>query len=116
MTPYSSLTPAQREQANSLFLDARFGTDPNNYLYELKGADLQNQRTPLGKETLHCGRINQVRISTTNIPHLTDHFIHTLTGWVLEDLLKAAGDVPPVPATVYRYPVSPAYSGADQPE
>jgi hypothetical protein len=116
MTPYSSLTPEQRDHVASLFMDALFGTDPNDYLYELKGDVLQSQRTPLEKGTWHCGKIRQVHVTATNIPHLTDHFIHTLTGWVLEDLLKAAGDVPPVPATVYRYPVSPASLGADQPE
>lgn len=54
---YSSLTPAQREQAAFLFADDIFGTDPNAYEYELTGE-------------MVTGRIQLAAISSELLTHV----------------------------------------------
>lgn len=53
---YQSLTPAQRDQVVFLFADEIFGTDPNDYEYELIG-EMVTWRSRLNAE----GRMQNVR-------------------------------------------------------
>lgn len=75
---YDELTPAQKAQADYLFADIHFGTDPRAYLYEVdKGGDVirrsirpaeQSKPEPRTKRARQSAPVTVTVIQEVNLP------------------------------------------------
>lgn len=79
MTTLSALTPRQREQAATLFFDEIFGTNPDDFEYELNGDDVAGRkRLHATNETPRKPRHVDVTMSVMDAPNVTDGQIRAM--------------------------------------
>ena len=86
---FSSLTPLQKAEAASLFVDVYFGTLPQDYSYEVDAASgqLTGQRNPLLlAKVLGTDRIKNVMIEAGGKPIISESAASLFAQWALSDL------------------------------
>ena len=104
--PFSSLTPLQQAQANRIFQDAIFGTDPNRYAYELETAtgQLSGQRSRVsvcGKK-IQSGKRSPLSMTTSGKLQLSNLGAHILVRMFLPVFVSD-------PSPIYSAMVAGAY-------
>lgn len=75
MTPYSSLTPAQRQQVAELFLDDVFGNDPTAFEYLIQDGNVTGRAkvtTPISAARARKARNIRATVTVREAPGTAD--------------------------------------------
>jgi hypothetical protein len=88
---FSLLNPQQQAQAARIFQDVIFGTDPNDYSYEIEAnGELVGHRCRviLFEKKVQLGKRSPLFITTSGQVQISNQAAHFLAGLILPDLLS----------------------------